>query len=112
VVEEQRGAGVETGDAVICSSVSSKSKDVNVFALALRAYRLRYDDDAALGQPPEDDLTDGLAVCLPDLAEQRVGKEVVSAFGEWAPQDSIWMPRSRISSWSAVRWKNGWVSIW
>ena len=28
------------------------------------------------------------------------------------PQDSIWTPRSTMSSWSTTRWWNGWVSIW
>ena len=32
-----------------------------------------------------DDLTDGLAVCRPDLAEQRIGEDLVPAFGERAP---------------------------
>src|SRR4249919_497938 len=85
VVEEQRGTNVETGDAGHLLIGELEVEDVDVLALTLRAYRLRYDDDAALGQPPEDDLTDGLTVCRSDLAEQRVGEEVVFAFGEWAP---------------------------
>src|SRR3954469_14377051 len=28
------------------------------------------------------------------------------------PHDSVRMPRSRMISWSAVRWKNGWHSTW
>lgn len=111
MVEEQRGPGVKAGDAGHLLVCELEVEDVDVLAPALRTYRLRDDDDAALGQPAEDDLPDGLPCAAPISLSSGLEKRsfLPSANG---PQDSIWMPRSRISSWSAVRWKNGSVSIW
>ena len=80
------GAGVEAGDAVIWLSVSSKSKMSMFSRHPLGAYRLRDDDDIALGQPAQDHLGNRPAMCRADLAEGGVGEQVVLALGERAPR--------------------------
>ena len=60
-------------------------EDVDVLAHPLGADGLGDDDDVALDEPAQDDLGDGLAVRGADLAEDRVGEDVVLALGERAP---------------------------
>jgi len=85
VVEEEARAGVERGDRGQVVVGELEVEDVEVLGHAVRADRLRDDDDSALDQPAEHDLGDGLAVRLGDRGQHRVREVVVPAFGERAP---------------------------
>lgn len=85
VVEEQGAAGVEGGDPGHLLVGELEVEDADVLGHALGPHGLGDGDDTALGQPAQYDLGDGPAVFLADLGEERVGEQVVLAFGEAAP---------------------------
>jgi hypothetical protein len=99
VVQEQRGAVVHRGDARHVVVGEGEVEDVDVLGHPFGSDGLGDDDDAALDEPPQHDLSDGLAARDPDLAERRVGEEAVASLREGSPKDSICTPRSRISVW-------------
>ena len=70
---------------VIWSFVELEAEDVDVFAHPFGADGLRDGDHAPLDEPSQDDLADGLAVRRANLAESRVGEQVVLALGERTP---------------------------
>lgn len=94
----------------ISSSVSPKSK-TSMFSHPLGPPGLRDDDDVALDEPARDDLSDGLVVPGAGLAEDRVGEDVVLAFGEGAPGFDLHavLAHDRLVGCALV---NGWVSTW
>ena len=73
------------GDAGHLVVGQGEVEDVEVLFHAFAADRLGDGHDAALDQPPEHDLGDGLAVGVADGGERRVGEQVVAALGEPAP---------------------------
>src|SRR3954470_19049368 len=85
VVEEQRLARVEAGDASHLVVGELEVEDVDVLGHPVGTDRLGDDDDVALGEPAQDDLGDRLPVRGADLAQRRIGEEVVLALGERAP---------------------------
>ena len=103
MVKEQGFAAVQRGDARHLVVGELEVEHVDVFAHALRPHRLLDDDDIALDQPTQDDLSHRLPMSGPDRGQRGIGEEVVSN----GPHDSICTPRSRINFCSAARWKKG-----
>jgi hypothetical protein len=58
VVEEQRGAGVESGDSGHLIGGELEVEDIDVLAHPFGADRLGDDHDIALDEPAQDDLGD------------------------------------------------------
>lgn len=102
MVEEEAGAGVQLSDAGHLVLGEVEVEDVEVLGHPVAPHGLGNDDDAALDEPTENDLGNRLLVRGADVGEDRVGEEVVAASAK-GPQDSIWTPRPRMSSWSAWR---------
>ena len=78
--------GVHRGDAGHLVIGQGEVEDVEVLFHALAANRLGDGHDAALDQPAEHDLGDGLAVGVADGGERRIGEQVVASLGEPAPR--------------------------
>src|SRR5215208_4921260 len=111
VVEEGRGAGVHRGDAGHLLVGELEVEDVEVLRHPLPADGLGVGGDLALDEPPQHDLGHRLAVGGADLAEGRVGEQVVAALGERAPGlelDAALTHELLV----VLALKKGWVSIW
>lgn len=102
VIKEERLAAIHRRDAGHVGIGELKIEDVHVLAHPLRANGLLDDHHAALDQPTQNDLRDGLDVTRPDLRQRGIGEEVVSSLGK-RPHDSICTPWSLINCCSAVR---------
>src|SRR5215203_233255 len=86
VVEEQRLTGVQAGDLRHLVVGQLEVEDGEVLGHPLGSDRFGDDDDAALDEPAQHDLGDGLAVRVGDPGQCRVGEQVVAAFGEGSPR--------------------------
>src|SRR5438874_13218689 len=84
MVEEERRTGVHRGDPCHLLIGQAEVEYVEVLSHTLDPYRFRDGDDAALREPPQDDLAHGSAVSVADLAEHRIGEQVVPTLGEAA----------------------------
>jgi hypothetical protein len=86
VVEEQRCAGVHRSDAGHLVVGECEVEDVDVLGDAVGPDRFRDDDDAALDEPAQDDLGDGLAECA---LEEGVGLDLVDRGGHLVVVDEV-----------------------
>ena len=85
VIEEQADTAVQPSNLRHLLIGELEVEDIHVLAHSLAPDGLGDDDHPALGEPPKNDLPNGLGVFSADAREDEVAEEVVLAFRERTP---------------------------
>jgi len=85
MVEERGLLRVQGGDGAHVLGTQLEIENREILDDPFLAHRLRNCDHAPLGEPPKNDLGNGLVIFAGDRAQEFVLKDVVFAFGEGPP---------------------------
>lgn len=76
---------IQRADSLHVFIAEGKIENIDIFLHPFFVDRFRDDDDAALQEPAEHDLTCRLAVLLGNLLQKRMAEDMIRPFGERSP---------------------------